>query len=1446
MAFETRGQNPENERTERYGYRGTDYITRKQNQDIQGELDSAQSSILAPWAAGLGVIGLGAMILGTPLARGNIVSNLLHFLGHGRQIRVPIKGAVNVGKASPTGGDAGIRSVLDAVWNVKQNRLQLESIDLIEDAVAADHLLGSVSHTQTREFLQDRLTEFFHRRNVSRGGNTGYFAHDLKRITIDEVLAEQEVWTKLISTNKWTALKKARDKGIVKGDYVLDRKVFSNREGYLRDLRAGYHVSRRLDMFGQGAVAQSLAGSNVGVARLAADKQFSGTRYFIGGSTYGFEGATLTPKLLQTNQKLRLAGDPLSVVAAAREGRLETNVQPRGLLGSTPRFAGLQKKFGIGATYATRPSHLERFVINPFRRLRAISSGQGTVFKVGHRYSDETTGRAAGEVVLGGQAPELFGSTSRVINSVEGGRAPIEYATLSFWDKVKVSLDLHPELKVVKQSAATGAAKDPTRILTNNDLVIPLPSGGISGLGLQMAKGSKPAGLRGDMLTKAGDISPGLRAAYYNVEKGVAKGFKDFLNYAYYRTVNLSSESMLGIGFLPGKTAIGSAARLGAIPVAYEAGRQAINYLDYEIENVTGFSPVKGIASLYTSARVGLQDLRESLGIQQSLDYMEQNFPGIINSPISFLMRNLIAPGAALLGAKNPRVGAAIAGGIIAAVGGIEPNQRAQDLSDIYEGKAKVPVRQGAFWGLGYTPWTGGRILRFDHSWYHKLTSGASTAGIYGNEQEYWNYHANVFGVPFPTPRNLFGVSNLLNPYRLEEMHADTRPYPTTGRIFEEFPIIGPALAATLGQVIKPERRQGLGEMPLVKAGLVDRGLTPSAARMLGLPELMASSHEYDYPSDPISRITKQAAVAAEPMGVYKFLIEYVGAEFGLGEGERTTVADSTNIGSLGRGFYGLGLGGALGQTEFLRRFFLSDYSLPNKMRGQLNPLPNALPRWLPGLYSEEGGDRGYFLDFTRGDAYTKIEGGEDRLPGKGYESLTGATEYGPVERLEILADVAPYSAAFRKYKRIVEGMRLSEDNQKRVERILAQREQVVNYRSDYPRYEDQLIELNEGVRQQGTIYPLLRKAYDFVTHDVLAEMPVIGTKLAPFRNEIEQYRREVIEGAYFASWYDPYGSIIRPAAANIAYSNPIMATVKGGILGAIVASPAAKFLNPLKFTHNQIGRTATAGAVGGTILSGGRTLVADQEDIPAYRRAEIAQSIYTDRLSYLKSRIWEEEAREMGQPELANQFALQSKRTMLGANNALFARSALPTSSDRRFFQAFSLTEGPQRDKLMSVLPGHYQETLQAVWTHTFSSRDQADAAATEYFNNHPAPNSDFMGWHPSVPMQATKIKLTTDGLGGDSDFLHRYGFYDSQVTELKHRIPDLWDQQVVYDTPTNFSNFQDLLDSKRERLQKSIRDSNKYRHRTNSTPFRVNSQYDIEIDASSQTTYYLQDLMR
>lgn len=100
----------------------------------------------------------------------------------------------------------------------------------------------------------------------------------------------------------------------------------------------------------------------------------------------------------------------------------------------------------------------------------------------------------------------------------------------------------------------------------------------------------------------------------------------------------------------------------------------------------------------------------------------------------------------------------------------------------------------------------------------------------------------------------------------------------------------------------------------------------------------------------------------------------------------------------------------AFGYSEPLRRFIQREGFEP-----QANEIPNTMPSWMPG--------DDYYTNFRVGDPYIKIDQGFARLPGTGYEAIhpeldgVDPEDYPDINKLAILADVAPYSREYNTYR---------------------------------------------------------------------------------------------------------------------------------------------------------------------------------------------------------------------------------------------------------------------------------------------------------------------------------------------------------------------------------------------------------------------------------------------
>ena len=185
-------------------------------------------------------------------------------------------------------------------------------------------------------------------------------------------------------------------------------------------------------------------------------------------------------------------------------------------------------------------------------------------------------------------------------------------------------------------------------------------------------------------------------------------------------------------------------------------------------------------------------------------------------------------------------------------------------------------------------------------------------------------------------------------------------------------------------------REEGLGGYDPVEQLLSDSDT---------VAELLQAGSANDY--------VQQMAISARMLGgIYGWMASNA---TGLGDNKYDRIATSADMYSFSRRFWDSGIGGFGGDTmEIIRRV------IPEYRRFQtVNPLMNTMPDWLPER-------------FRFGDQYTSVPNGEARLPGRGYESLNELHSdiygrYGAFDRFKILADIAPYSAEYKFWKRVVQ-----------------------------------------------------------------------------------------------------------------------------------------------------------------------------------------------------------------------------------------------------------------------------------------------------------------------------------------------------------------------------------------------------------------------------------------
>lgn len=517
-------------------------------------------------------------------------------------------------------------------------------------------------------------------------------------------------------------------------------------------------------------------------------------------------------------------------------------------------------------------------------------------------------------------------------------------------------------------------------------------------------------------------------------------------------------------------------------------------------------------------------------------------------------------------------------------------------------------------------------------------------------------------------------------------------------------------------------------------------------------------------PSHLNYQLTEFGYKMQEMAGIYGFAFGTFREKFGFGqsdfEPQRSVLQSAQKAYGTTRAFWDLNLGGlgdvpipsreAIGNIEFseiVRRF------IPKERTGvdYINPIQNLMGQQYPFLPGPE-----YYTDFTRGDPFSKIQEGEIRLPGVGYERFnklypdqTG--EYGLINQLDILGDVAPYSKQFKNVNTMIDKQPLTAEERIRVAEIRNQVEQTTKkYEfSDY-KYSD--ISTPENIKMATTQpfkFSMTRLGESIVHSDNFLIAKTIGK-----RSAVEDWERRNVYGTTFPEWSRPYESYIKPMLNKSTQENPISAAATLGFVGSMFgATPGAKLF----------GTTAGIMAGGGSSIFGNAyELITGDRFIPQERKKELALEEYTDILSYVKNTRLANMSKQSGDMASANQFRMAAKRTMYGADlygSDVETLSLAVPKRKREHFKAMISAPVSEREKILSTSGRLERRLYEAAWGMKVEKRPELE----DYFARHELPDASWEGWHPNTNIDAVKIKMG-QSMGLE---MSQMGYYPQQIKE-------------------------------------------------------------------------------
>ena len=389
------------------------------------------------------------------------------------------------------------------------------------------------------------------------------------------------------------------------------------------------------------------------------------------------------------------------------------------------------------------------------------------------------------------------------------------------------------------------------------------------------------------------------------------------------------------------------------------------------------------------------------------------------------------------------------------------------------------------------------------------------------------------------------------------------------------------------------------------------------------------------------------------------------------------------------------------------------------------------MPDWMPG--SE------YYTDFKHGDPYTKVEMGEARLPGAGYEVLhrlhSGIPKvYDAVDRFLILSDIAPYSKQYTEYRYLAMAMTRKDPYWSEIfKRHIQQRRQTqeeyefldLNAPEDIPdfmkpmstAYRHAVAGLTGAV---GTIAEPATALWWQKSPFAMAAFPI--SKFFPYKTAEQTYKDYRLYGAEFTDWGSPIKDFIRPMA------------------NRDVDLFTSKFGVPY---------------------------------VPPAEKERREYEDYFDKLQYIKYKKLSQEARALEKYDLAKQFEDMSEKTLAGVNeysHIMRVIGSIP-KRERAFAGAFSNVTGSDRETIRNMVSPQMARIYEAQWAMKDHSRGRArydpNAETTEFFKTHHLPGQDWLGWHPDVDIRDVQLKVVKNE-GMD---IHNFDLWESQERAMARK---------------------------------------------------------------------------
>jgi hypothetical protein len=668
--------------------------------------------------------------------------------------------------------------------------------------------------------------------------------------------------------------------------------------------------------------------------------------------------------------------------------------------------------------------------------------------------------------------------------------------------------------------------------------------------------------------------------------------------------------------------------------------------------------------------------------------------------------------------------------GFYALTGGFAAAETPEELRDLYVGRQYVPVKKGRWWEMGGTPYEGTNIKYWKPHWYRQIMTRAHDKALWGAEEDEYSPLYKLFAEEFT--------------YELEKRNYYSRPYPVTDQALADVPFVG-WLLAPIGRLIKPARPMHVED--LQRGGQVADLRSSIEANPVEWLGGMAPQRPVS-PYAGTAQFGKTAREWGDQAGLVGWAASMMLEQYGGSDSffaKDRWLESASRMSSFERDFWEAEVGGGFFLSEPLRRF------IPKHRReiDLYNPIPNNMPKWIPA-----------HLRF--GDPMGRIDQGELLFPGPGYAALypevagVAPDQYPLIHRYNILSNIAPWSAEFRRTASALEKMEgqgmLSTADLDFVNRI-NERLRRSAVRREFMRDVNETEGLGIVGRGLGSAYRATLSGVRRV-FTPLEYMAPFGfrpvSKLLPQGPAIDEYEQNRVYGTELSFWNKPWRDWFRPAIYSAAHS-----------LG--------------------------------------------WDGIPEWRQDSRNMLEYFDKLEYHKWNMLSQRAAARGDKANARQYEGLRERTLYGVNPYSDLRTVLKAVpyEEKDYFVHFARERDPgDRERILQMVPQYMQHIYIAQWEkidmvdtendkileHMIAQKNAMEtkrqAELDSYFEMNPLPRPDWIGFNPAVDLDDVKLKIVQQR-GAD---IHDYGLWESRERMLARKpyINDEVVDQMFNDDPT------------------------------------------------------------